>query len=407
MSKLASFSPSLKRVQRGRLCAGCGGCQAVAPEVITMELNGPGFLRPVQTAELSADQDAAIARICPGLGQNIDPQSRKTHTLWGPYLQVRTGWATDPELRFKGSSGGALSGFLAWMIEAGIVESALTNAPDPERAVANQPLLARNRAEIATAAGSRYGPSAPLAALELAGAGPTAFVGKPCDVAAFRARATDDPSLVERFPVVLSFFCAGVPSLAGGEAVLEALGMSPDDTVGFRYRGHGWPGRATAVSKAGREASMTYNESWGQILSSKVQHRCKLCADGTGKAADIVCADAWETDTTGYPLFEEADGISLIMARTHKGAELLARAEAEGAIETQDFDIGKLAGIQPGQTRRRQALFARLVGQRVLGRPVPRYQGLDVVAAARAGSLKWSLKNFLGMIRRGFGPRDM
>ena len=148
---------------------------------------------------------------------------------------------------------------------------------------------------------------------------------------------------------------------------------------------------------------MTYHESWGRILSSRVQHRCKLCADGTGVAADIVCADAWETDARGYPVFEEADGISLIVARTAKGADLLARAEAAGAIETAPFDISTLATMQPGQTRRRQALSARLLGQRILGRPVPKYLGLTLPAAAQTGSLKWRIKNLLGMLRRGFG----
>ncbi len=398
-------SPALTRVAAGALCSGCGACAALAPEAISMTVSDKGYLRPKQTAPIDAQKERAIPDVCPGLGQRVEVGGRLDHPLWGPYVEVRTGFASDPELRFKGSSGGALSALLAWLIESGEVSAALTNQADPERAVANQPLLAKTRADVARAAGSRYAPSAPLAALDLVETGPAAFVGKPCDVAAFRALQAKDPSLSQRFPVVLSFFCAGVPSLQGAEAVLEALGTSPEHTAAFRYRGHGWPGRATAITADGQEASMTYHESWGQILSSRVQHRCKLCADGTGVAADIVCADAWETDARGYPLFEEADGISLIVARTAKGAELLTRAEAAGALRTEPFDITTLATMQPGQTRRRQALSARLLGQRLLGRPVPKYRGLALSEAAGMGSLKWRLRNVLGMLRRGLGQR--
>ena len=396
-------TPALRRVTKGALCAGCGACAAVARDAIKMEVSTKGFLRPRQVASVSAEDDARIERVCPGLVQKVSIEGRTDHPLWGPYVSMQTGFSTDAELRYKGSSGGALSGLLTWLLESGEVEAVLTNAADPDQVVGNIPILARNRDDIARAAGSRYSPSAPLAGLGLADGHPTAFVGKPCDAAAFRAMEAEDPSLSERFPIVVSFFCAGVPSLEGGEAILNTLGVSPEKTASFRYRGHGWPGRATATAHDGSEASMTYNESWGQILSSRVQHRCKLCADGTGVAADIVCADAWETDERGYPLFEEADGISLIVARTQKGADLLARAESAGAISIGPFDVGVLQSIQPGQTRRRQALSARLLGQRILGRPVPIYRGLGIAQAAKGGSLKWRLRNLIGMIRRGVG----
>ncbi len=397
-------SPALKRVAQGGLCSGCGACAAIAPGSVEMAISPAGYLRPREIAAVTAEQNAAITRVCPGLGQVVAADGREGHPLWGPYMSMRTGWATDPELRFKGSSGGALSAILAWAVETGQVTAALTNGADPERPVGNQPLLATSRADVARAAGSRYAPSAPLAALDQ-GTGPLAFVGKPCDAAALRAMQARDPALSNRFPLVLSFFCAGVPSLDAGDDVVRALGFEPSEVAAFRYRGNGWPGHATAETADGRSASMTYHESWGGILSGKVQHRCKLCADGTGKAADIVCADAWETDAAGYPLFEEADGISLIVARTHKGADILARAEADGAIETQPFDIAQLAAMQPGQTRRRQALGARLLGQRLLGRPAPVYRGLGVARAARTGSLGWSVRNLLGILKRGLKKR--
>jgi coenzyme F420 hydrogenase subunit beta len=212
-----------------------------------------------------------------------------------------------------------------------------------------------------------------------------------------------DPEVARTFPIVFSFFCAGVPSQNGSKALLAALGVESKELVQFRYRGQGWPGKAKALLMDGTERAMSYEESWGTVLSKHVQHRCKLCADGTGGAADIVCADAWESDQRGYPLFDERPGVSLIMARTELGRNLIAEAGTAGHLEVRAFDIAQLTAIQPGQRERRRALLARLLARRLAGRPVPRYRGLRLLAASRQNSIMRNLKNFLGMLRRTWG----
>lgn len=367
-----------------------------------MERQDPGFLRPIQSGPLSGQAEKRIAATCPGLVQTVDPAGRKDDTLWGPYVDMHTGYATQPDLRFAASSGGGLSAILVHLIESGRVDAVVHNGADPDMPIANVPIISMTAQEVLAGAGSRYAPSAPVAALKplLHDDRTFAFVGKPCDVAALRALTVQDAEIAARFPVLLSFFCAGVPSLSGGTQVLEKLGTSLDETHMFRYRGNGWPGRATATLNDGSQRSMTYHDSWGKILSNHVQHRCKICADGTGVAADIVCADAWESDEKGYPLFDEADGISLIVARTSLGAEIIDHARSAGAIETSSFDVDQLAIIQPGQFSRRRSLFARLSGLALLGRPIPRYRGLHIRAAARFNGLRQNVKNTLGMMRR-------
>ncbi len=397
-------STSLARIARGDLCAGCGACAGLAPERVAMAEAPPGFLRPVQYGPLTAGAEAAIAAACPGLGQTAEAAGRMDDVLWGPHLGMRTGWATDPALRHAASSGGALSALLLHLLYSGRVEAVIANGPDPEHPARNETRVLTDAAGVLAAAGSRYAPSAPLAGLAgwLAEHRATgrrfAFTGKPCDAAALRALSARDAELAAAFPVILSFFCAGVPSHAGGKAVLRAL-QAPD-AVAFRYRGMGWPGRATATRADGSEASMSYHESWGGILSKHVQHRCKICADGTGTAADLVCADAWEADAQGYPKFAEAPGVSLIVARTALGQALLAEAEAAGRLATAPFDPATLAAIQPGQRERRRALLARLLALRLVGRPVPAYCGLHLTAAARQNPVLRNARNFLGTLRR-------
>jgi len=395
-------TPFLKRIERGSLCAGCGGCAALSGGAITMERSDKAFLRPRQNAPISAELDAKIAGVCIGLGQSVEAQGRTDDIVWGPYVSMQTGWSTNADIRHRASSGGALSAVLVHLLQSGAVDGVLENTADPDNPMGNTPVIARDADAIADSAGSRYAPSAPLAGIAplLDGTERLAFVGKPCDVAALRAWEQVDPRIAERFPVKLSFFCAGVPSLDGAAGILRALDVAENDLDTFRYRGHGWPGRATAVLKDGTERSMSYHDSWGNILSRHVQHRCKLCADGTGKAADIVCADAWHADEDGYPLFEEEDGVSLIVARTGLGAQILKAAQTAGTLHTEGFDMGELRGIQKGQFGRRRLLSARLAALRLMGKPVPRYRGLHVAEVAKLARRGDRLRNFTGMIRR-------
>ena len=101
-------------------------------------------------------------------------------------------------------------------------------------------------------------------------------------------------------------------------------------------------------------------------------------------------------------MFEERDGVSLVMARTAKGQSLIDAAVAAGKITVEPFDIATLAAIQPGQRDRRRALAARLLALRLLGRPIPVYKGLRIAAAARQNTWRKNLRNFLGTARRVF-----
>ena len=116
-------SKNLAHIARGDLCSGCGACAGMFPDKLAMKMYRPGFLRPKQIAPLTEAEDSSLTGFCPALGQTIEAQGRTDHTLWGPYLEMRTGWSTDSDLRFAGASGGALSGLLLHLLETGEVEA--------------------------------------------------------------------------------------------------------------------------------------------------------------------------------------------------------------------------------------------------------------------------------------------
>jgi coenzyme F420 hydrogenase subunit beta len=71
-----------------------------------------------------------------------------------------------------------------------------------------------------------------------------------------------------------------------------------------------------------------------------------------------------------------------------------------GRLTTEPFDVTTLSAIQPGQRERRRALLARLIGRRIAGKPIPKYQGLSLRKTARQNPTLRNLKNALGMLRR-------
>lgn len=396
-------SPTLKRVLSGQLCSGCGLCAGVAPDAVAMETVAPGYSRPRQTAPVSAATEKAIATACPGA--KVAPWSGiapNVHSYWGPWRGIHTGYALDPEVRFAGSSGGAISALLIHALGTGQVEQVLHISADPDKPTRNIVTLSTTAQQVVRNAGSRYAASSPLQDVgRLLDAGKrTAFVGKPCDVSALRQLGTVDARVNQTFPLMLSFFCGGLPSHDGADRIVRAMGLEPEKLSSFRYRGNGWPGMARAETADGQSAEMSYAASWGGHLSKEVQFRCKICPDAIGGVADIACADAWYGDDDGYPSFEEQEGRSLIVSRTAAGEALLGQAVSAGTLEIEPLDADQIDRMQPAQARRKRLVLARTASCRVLLQPIPKMTGLGVGKAmqrARPGEL---LHNFLGTIRR-------
>lgn len=400
MSEEHALPPSLARVMRGNSCSGCGLCAGLAPGIV-MARDAKGWFRPKAAGPVSAATDARLARVCPGsvVASWSEASAGATlHPYWGPIRDCLTGHATDPDLRFAASSGGVLSALALHALATGLVSRVLHVGMDPEAPLLTSIRRSTGRDDVLAGAGSRYAPAAPLATLmaELETPGRLLFIGKPCDVGALRQLMAADPAVAARFPLLLSFFCAATPSQAGTDRILAGLGLEPGDVASFRYRGNGWPGRAEAVTHDGRHASMSYQDSWGAILSKEVQWRCKICPDAVGGVADIAAADAWHADEAGYPLLEEAEGRSLILTRTAAGSAALAKAVADGAIAVTPVPVAEIDSMQPSQARRKRLVRSRVAAMALAGLPRPRMDGVGVAAAARRAGLVEALRSLAG-----------
>lgn len=402
-------------ITRNGLCSGCGMCAGLAkgdqPPIVMRE-SAAGYRRPQVVGPVDDTLAALVDATCPGANIRHDPASLEAeyHPVWGPLVAARLGWSTDAELRRNASSGGGLSAVLVHLLGTGQVDYVVQTAVSPDSPVRNALAISTGRDDVFHAAGSRYAPSSPLEDIgaRLDAPGRFAFVGKPCDVAGLRQLARHDPRVNEKVPVMIAFMCAGVPSYRGTSALIKAMGVADESKVtAFRYRGDGWPGFATARLEDGTSFTMDYDTSWGRILNRHLQFRCKICPDGIGEFADIVCADGWHCDDDGNPLFDEQDGRSIILTRTRRGEAILTGAVEAGRLTTEPLKLASLVHMQPFQARRKGLVVTRLAAMALTGKRRPRFSGLELARNARALGLKDAIKSFGGTLRRLIGKKQL
>ena len=391
-------------VVKWRLCVGCGACAYLCPEknISLVNVKNDG-IRP-QIAEGRCRECGECLKACPGIEAVHRSSDQTGETLgelregWGPILEVWEGYASDPELRFDGSSGGAASALALYCIEHENMHGALHVSADGKEPFANKTVLSRSRGEILSRAGSRYAPASPCDGLEMieSAPGPCVFIGKPCDVTAVRKAQTIKPALDRNIGITIGIFCAGTPSTQGTLDLLHSLGIDPTSVEGFRYRGKGWPGKFSVKLKGEEKPReiLTYMDAWGFVQKYR-PYRCYLCPDGTSEFADISCGDPWYR-----PIMEREQGYSLVLVRTEKGRQILRGAIKAGYITVKPVSPQVLEDSQKNLLTKRGAIWGRLLVMKAFGVPSPRFIGFALLNNWMKLSLEEKIRSIAGTCRR-------
>ncbi|QHE71071.1 Coenzyme F420-dependent oxidoreductase [Rhodococcus sp. WAY2] len=400
---------SVDRVVRNDNCTGCGGCALVSSR-ITMTLGDDGYRRPVVANDVKATVQSSrreaefFKAVCPGV-RIVAPRrdGREYHPIFGSYVSAWQGWASDEETRYSGSSGGVLTALSSWLVTSGRRASVTASAADSKDPKLTRPVVLTASDDFTIASGSRYAPVSNMVAYDPYSES-SVLVGKPCEVSA-AARLSSELGLERsESPLLLSFFCAGTPSQNGTEKLVALMAEDPEGVSAVRYRGNGWPGDFTVTTASGDAFKMSYDESWGHHIGRDIQWRCKLCVDGTGGDSDIAVGDYWYADASGYPKFDNADGNSVILARTLRGHELLTAAASQGVVVIAGIDLDSVAKIQPLQVERKVTLVGRLLGRLVSGKRVPVYRGFGLTRLAM-GRPQQNLRAMAGTAKRSISLR--
>lgn len=390
------------------LCTGCGACAGLFPNAIKMiddEINGR---RPVVAPGDAADS-AAMA-VCGGIGADLPAPADEVEADWGPVLDCWEGYAADPEIRFRGSSGGAVTALATFALTQGTVEAVAHVAARAEDPRFNDTVLSTTPEGLLRAAGSRYAQASPGEAIApiQQGTGPVAVIGKPCDIASIAKARSADPEFAAKTPLTIAIFCAGAPTLSATEALLNRLDVPKGAKLtDLRYRGDGWPGlmQARWLDDAGQEQvseGIPYAEGWGRILQAGRRWRCRICDDHTGALADISVGDPWHNPPKG----NTDAGRSLIVARTAAGRDLIKAAIAAGVLIVERRDRDVIAKAQPNLLATNAAVWGRRAAMGLIGLPVPAATTASSFATWNGRlSVKAKFQSIAGTLRRIFRDR--
>lgn len=395
---------TVKGIVDWRLCLGCGACAYICPEhkIELVDVVSEGIRPLVLDEQCNGCRDCM--QVCPAHENDHRPLLEQSSLIpeikpaYGPALEIWEGYATDPEIRRLGSSGGLLTALSLYCLERERMHGVLHIAGDPADPIRNHTRLSRTRGELLAATGSRYAPASAcdeLGVIETAPA-PCVFIGQPSEVTALRKAEQLRPALRRNVGLSLSFFCAGSPATRGTEELLRAAGIPLDKVEELRYRGQGWPGWF-AVRRRGQPdftPLKPYEESWG-FLQRFRPFSVHLTPDGSGEDADISCGDPWYR-----PVRENEAGLSLVLTRTERGRELLRRARETGYVHLDPSDVHNALNSQANLIRKRGSIWGRVLALRLLGLPAPRLLGFSLFENWMRLSLVEKVKSTLGTARR-------
>lgn len=373
-------------VEQG-LCIGCGLCQAVAGDKnIAVAKCKSGYEHPVVIGELSHDTVDKIYATCPGTQIEGLPESQisddaKRDNVWGIWHRMVLAYAGDEQTRHRGATGGVLTALANYLLASKKVDFILHVKASPSHPTFGESHLSFTHADVMEGAGSRYGPTAPLLAIDKAldRNQSFAFIGKPCDINALRNYAKYDKRVDLWVKYFLTLVCGGYLPPQKMDEFLEEHDIKSGDVTKVRYRGFGCPG-STRIETKNQVKEFNYLDFWGEDAAQwSLPFRCKVCPDGIGEAADIVASDTWPGGSPNRADSETDKGTNAIIARTERGAKLIADAIADGALAIEyDIPPDMLSLYQPHQVAKKYAVWGRYQGLKQQGRIVPQTARLRI-----------------------------
>lgn len=372
------------------MCMSCGACSAAGYELKPFKKTG--MIYPVSTGK--SNREMAL-NVCPGKGYDIGGMTQDTKDGMkitsfelGQYLSIGAVRSSDPVLLKNASSGGVMTAFSKFLLDAGIVSGIITtrmgyssiDGPRPE------PFIASNISELMQGQGSKYCPVPLLAIGEQVKnfRGEVALIGTPCQIAGLKLLQKEGVVWASKVILTIGNFCGGFRDYRETDNLIARSGFSPKEVVDFRYRGSGQPGFMSIKSIDGRSHRHGYP---GYVRATGVMKhfRCKTCVDATAELADISFGDAW------LDRFLKSDMTwSLFVVRNTSVLEYWKRFLSQSDVEHENVTEAEVIKSQLGNIstkKYRQESRKKLYS--LIGVDVP-YFGSQ--AASEAGSILFELK---------------
>lgn len=253
--------------------------------------------------------------------------STKLSPLIGHFIKIGLAYSSDISLRYHAASGGAVTSLLRYLLEERLVDSVLVPRVHVEKGeVFGKYEVVRDPSKLIEYAGSIYAPVSVGDALREVTSKRlrVALVGLPCLIKGLRGAFQSSQTFRENVRVFLGLYCNNVPNPRAFRYIAKiALKIKPEEVSHVAFRGCGWPGNTTIITRTGgvirAPSQAVWDSGFGQYFYSRA---CFLCDDQTAELADISFADPWT--------YQKDIGIgkTLIVVRSRIGLNL-----TEGAVK--------------------------------------------------------------------------
>lgn len=364
-----------RRVVEASLCIGCGTCESICPsDAISLVLNKKkGMYFPLVAPEKCNNCNVCF-EICPGHEVKYNDLNIKyfghlpKEPRVGNYVHSYSCYSNDDQLRFDSASGGMVSTLLLYALEKKIIDGALVTGMKTDVPWEPKPFIARTKAEILEAAGSKYCPVPVNSALKeiMKIKGRYAVVGLPCHIHAIRKAQKYNKLLRERIIYCFGLFCSSGRTFIGLQALMSKLKVDLSQITSLRYRGAGWPGEMNVKINDGRVLSIGLETYFPLISCSNNPYRCSLCPDKTAELADLSFGDLWLPEARK----NIGHGKSICIVRNQQSEVLVKSAEKDGYISRKQLnsrDVLRAIGYE----NKKKKISARLFICKLFRKPVP------------------------------------
>jgi coenzyme F420 hydrogenase subunit beta len=274
------------------------------------------------------------------LPDNVDP-------FKGSVIEAFCSYASDPAVRLRGQSGGAVTALLAFLFESGRIDAAPAIRMPEDGSLRPETFWAGCRQDLFQSQGSQYCPVALNSAIP-ATVGKDgrriALAGLPCHMHSLRNVQQFDQHWRKGVVVRIGLFCDRTLAYGAIDYLIGKAKVSRRDVASFSFRDtsrDGWPGSIVIRTRAGKEIHLPSRERTA-VKDFFTPPRCRLCFDKMNVLCDIAVGDAWGID-------EGRQGFSVVIARTPVGEEVLEEAHTSGfltSLSVKAEDIFKGQGVE-------------------------------------------------------------